>query len=137
MNLAGTFLKNRALKVESKTALAVAKIRSTDQRAQRMPIGENSALMSASQDSIKDELWTILFIGLIVVCFYSGGANPYIADGFRFLQEISRLVIVWHPAGHRGIVWSEINRQIAGLKTEKIHLSSFYVLQFVTRCAIL
>jgi hypothetical protein len=42
--------------------------------------------MDASADSWKDELWTIFFVGLLCACFYPP-AQPYIADGFRFLRE--------------------------------------------------
>ena len=84
-NLAGTFLKNRAEKAKAKQALAVAKIEAQTKKVQSDADWEGQA-MSASQDSIKDELWTILFICLIVACFVPA-AQPYISDGFRFLRE--------------------------------------------------
>ena len=42
--------------------------------------------MDASKDSIKDELWTICFILLIIACFIPA-AQPYIENGFKFLRE--------------------------------------------------
>ena len=42
--------------------------------------------MDASKDSIKDELWTVTFILLIVACFIPA-AQPYIENGFKFLRE--------------------------------------------------
>ncbi len=84
-NLAGTFLKNRAEKAKAKQALAVAKIEAQTKKVQSDANWEEAA-MSASADSWKDELWTILFIGLIIACFVPQ-AQPYIADGFRFLRE--------------------------------------------------
>ena len=84
-NVAGQFLKNRAEKVKAKQELAVAKIQAQTKKVQSDANWEEKA-MDASQDSIKDELWTILFIGLINACFVRS-LQPYIADGFRFLRE--------------------------------------------------
>ena len=84
-NVAGQFLKNRAEKVKAKQQLAVAKIEAQTKKVQSDANWEEKA-MDASQDSIKDELWTILFIGLIIACFVPS-LQPYIADGFRFLRE--------------------------------------------------
>ena len=42
--------------------------------------------MDASASSWKDELWTLLFCGLIIACFIPA-AQPYLSDGFRFLRE--------------------------------------------------
>ena len=84
-NVAGQFLKNRAEKAKAKQQLAVAKIEAQTKKVQSDANWEEKA-MDASQDSIKDELWTILFIGLIIACFVPS-LQPYIADGFRFLRE--------------------------------------------------
>ena len=78
-------MKNRAEKAQAKQKLEVAKIEAKTKKVQSDASWEEQA-MSASQDSIKDELWTILFICLIVACFIPA-AQPYIADGFRFLRE--------------------------------------------------
>ena len=84
-NVAGQFLKNRAEKVKAKQELAVAKIQAQTKKVQSDANWEEKA-MDASQDSIKDELWTVLFIGLIIACFVPP-LQPYISDGFRFLRE--------------------------------------------------
>ena len=84
-NVAGQFLKNRAEKAKAKQQLAVAKIEAQTKKVQSDANWEEKA-MDASQDSIKDELWTILFIGLIIACLVPS-LQPYIADGFRFLRE--------------------------------------------------
>jgi hypothetical protein len=84
-SLAGQWMNNRAEKSKAKQALAVAKIEAQTKKVQTDANWEEKA-MDASADSIKDELWTILFIGLIVACFVPQ-AQPYIADGFRFLRE--------------------------------------------------
>ena len=84
-NIATTFLKNRAEKAKAKQKLAVAKIEATTKKVQSDANWEASA-MDASKDSIKDELWTICFILLIIACFIPA-AQPYIENGFRFLRE--------------------------------------------------
>ena len=84
-NIATTFLKNRAEKAKAKQKLAVAKIEAATKKVQSDANWEEKA-MDASQDSIKDELWTVLFIGLIIACFVPS-LQPYISDGFRFLRE--------------------------------------------------
>jgi len=84
-SLAGQWMNNRAEKSKAKQALAVAKIEAQTKKVQTDANWEEKAI-DASADSIKDELWTILFIGLIVACFVPQ-AQPYIADGFRFLRE--------------------------------------------------
>ena len=66
-NVAGQFLKNRAEKVKAKQELAVAKIQAQTKKVQSDANWEEKAI-DASQDSIKDELWTVLFIGLIIGC---------------------------------------------------------------------
>ena len=84
-NLAGQWMANRAEKSKAKQALEVAKIEAKTKKVQSDASWEETA-MSASADSWKDELWTIFFVGLLCACFYPP-AQPYIADGFRFLRE--------------------------------------------------
>jgi len=84
-NLAGTFLKNRAEKEQAKQKLEVAKIEAKTKKVQSDANWEEQA-MSASQDSLKDEMWTVLFICLIIACFIPD-AQPYIEAGFKFLRE--------------------------------------------------
>ena len=84
-NIATTFLKNRAEKAKAKQKLEVAKIEAATKKVQQDGDWE-SAAMDASKDSIKDELWTVTFILLIVACFIPA-AQPYIENGFKFLRE--------------------------------------------------
>ncbi len=84
-NLTGTFLKNRAEKAQAKQKLEVAKIEAKTKKVQSDANWEEQA-MSASQDSLKDEMWTVLFICLIIACFIPD-AQPYIEAGFKFLRE--------------------------------------------------
>ena len=84
-NLAGQWMSNRAEKAQAKQKLAVAKIEAQVKRVEQDGAWEERA-MSASQDSLKDEMWTVLFICLIIACFIPD-AQPYIEAGFRFLRE--------------------------------------------------
>ena len=84
-NIATTFLKNRAEKAKAKQKLEVAKIEAATKKVQQDGAWE-AAAMDASKDSIKDELWTVTFILLIVACFIPA-AQPYIENGFKFLRE--------------------------------------------------
>ena len=84
-NIATTFLKNRAEKAKAKQKLEVAKIEAATKKVQQDGDWEAAAI-DASKDSIKDELWTVTFILLIVACFIPA-AQPYIENGFKFLRE--------------------------------------------------
>ena len=84
-NLAGTWLNNRAQKAQIKQRIQVAKLEA------KVKIIETDGdweleQAKASQDSWKDELWTVFFVILLSACFYPP-AQPYIEDGFRFLRE--------------------------------------------------
>ncbi len=67
-NLAGTWLKGRQKKAEEKQKLEVAKIQAQVKRVQSDANWEEKA-MDASASSWKDELWTLLFCGIIIACF--------------------------------------------------------------------
>ena len=84
-NLAGTWLKGRQKKAEEKQKLEVAKIQAQVKRVQSDANWEEKA-MDASASSWKDELWTLLFCGIIIACFVPA-CQPYLSDGFRFLRE--------------------------------------------------
>ena len=84
-SLGKTFLEGRQKKAEAKQKLDIARIEAKTKKVEQDGDWEEKA-MEASQDSIKDELWTVLFIALIIACFIPS-AQPYIADGFRFLRE--------------------------------------------------
>jgi|TARA_R100000808_G_C2059725_1_gene91691 hypothetical protein len=84
-NLAGTWLKGRQKKAEEKQKLEVAKIQAQVKRVQSDANWEEKA-MDASASSWKDELWTLLFCGIIIACFVPA-CQPYLSDGFKFLRE--------------------------------------------------
>ena len=83
--LAGTWLKGKQMKAQAKQKLELAKLEGAAKRAASDSAWEEKA-MTASQDSWKDELWTVFFVLLLSACFYPP-AQPYIEDGFRFLRE--------------------------------------------------
>ena len=84
-NIAGQWLNNRQEKAVAKQRLAVAKIEAQVKKVEQTGDWEELA-MKASDQSWKDEAWTICFIMLIFACFVPA-LQPYIADGFRFLRE--------------------------------------------------
>ena len=83
--LASQWMANRAEKAVAKQKLAVAKIDAQTKRIEQDGAWELEQAR-ASQDSWKDELWTVFFVLLLSACFYPP-AQPYIEDGFRFLRE--------------------------------------------------
>ena len=83
--LAGGYLNGKKEKAVAKQKLEVAKIEAQVTKVQTDANWEDNAI-KASDNSIKDELWTCCFIVLITACFIPA-AQPYIADGFRFLRE--------------------------------------------------
>ena len=84
-NLAGTWLNNRAQKAQIKQRIQVAKLEAKVKKIETAGDWELEQA-KASQDSWKDELWTVFFVILLSACFYPP-AQPYIEDGFRFLRE--------------------------------------------------
>lgn len=83
--LASGYLANRKEKSVAKQKLAVAKIEAQVTKVQSDANWEEVA-MKASDNSIKDELWTCAFILLIAACMWPD-AQPYIKEGFRVLKE--------------------------------------------------
>jgi uncharacterized membrane protein YraQ (UPF0718 family) len=83
--LASGFLENRKEKAAAKQKLEVAKIEAQVAKVQSDAGWEESAI-KASDNSWKDELWTVFFVLLIGACFVPA-LQPYIENGFRFLRE--------------------------------------------------
>ena len=83
-NLAVTWLNNRAQKAQIKQRIQVAKLEAKVKKIETDGDWELEQA-KASQDSWKDELWTVFFVILLSACFYPP-AQPYIEDGFRFLR---------------------------------------------------
>ena len=83
--LAAGYLSNRKEKAVAKQKLAVAKIEAQVTKVQSDANWEEVA-MKASDNSIKDELWTCAFILLIAACMWPD-AQPYIKEGFLVLKN--------------------------------------------------
>ncbi len=84
-NLAGEWISHRKEKSIAKQKLAIAKIEAQTKRVESTGDWEELAI-KASDNSWKDEAWTLAFIALIFACFIPV-LQPYIENGFRFLRE--------------------------------------------------
>ena len=84
-SLAGQWLSNRQEKATAKQKLAVAKIEAQVKKVEQTGDWEELA-MKASDNSWKDELWTVFFVLVIGACMIPA-AQPYVAEGFRVLKE--------------------------------------------------
>ena len=84
-DLASGWMANRKEKAVAKQKLAVAKIEAQVTKVQSDANWEEVA-MKASDNSIKDELWTCAFILLIAACMWPD-TQPYIREGFLVLKN--------------------------------------------------
>ena len=87
--LAGTWLKGKVDKskaereVKVARAKAEAKVYETDATSQML---NEKNLTDQMGDSLKDEFWTIIFGGILICCFIPS-TQPYIKEGFIFLDQ--------------------------------------------------
>jgi len=87
--LAGGWLKGKA---EEKAATSKAKVAKAVAEAEVMKVaatheaGWEKIMAQGSQDSWKDEAWTILFIIIIAMCFIPF-TQPYVENGFEALSR--------------------------------------------------
>ena len=72
-NIAGQWLNNRQEKAVAKQKLAVAKIEAQVKKVEETGDWEQLA-MKASDNSWKDELWTICFVLVIFACYTCAAA---------------------------------------------------------------
>ena len=84
-SVAGKWMEGRQRKAELKARVEEAKVNAKVRKIEQDGDWEIEQV-KASQDSWKDELWTVFFVLLLSACFYPP-AQPYIEDGFRFLRE--------------------------------------------------
>ena len=88
-DLAGGWLKGKA---EEKAATSKAKVAKAVAEAEVMKVaatheaGWEKIMAQGSQDSWKDEAWTILFIVIIAMCFIPF-TQPYVEQGFDALSR--------------------------------------------------
>ena len=87
-SLAGSWMEKKVTEQKGKSAVALAK---AEAEAEVMKVaatheaGWEKIMAQGSQDSWKDEAWTILFIAIIAASFIPW-CRPYIAEGFAALE---------------------------------------------------
>ena len=88
-SLAGTYLEGKVNKAKAETdvkvarAKAEAKVYETEATSSMLMEQNLTAQMAGSW---KDEFWTIIFGGILVACFLPW-SQPYVEEGFIFLNE--------------------------------------------------
>jgi len=88
-SLAGSWMESKVEKQKAKSAVARAK---AEAEAEVMKVaatheaGWEKIMAQASNDSWKDEAWTILFIAIIAMCFIPP-LQPYVEQGFDALEK--------------------------------------------------
>ena len=88
-SLAGTWLQGRVDKAKAETEVKVAKAKAEAEVYKTSATSEmlnEQALTAQMAGSWKDEFWTIIFGGILVACFLPW-SQPYVAEGFTFLNE--------------------------------------------------
>ena len=83
--LAKTWLEGKQKKAQLKSQVELTKLEATKQKIKQDGTWEEKA-MSASDNSWKDEAWTILFIVIIGMCFIPP-MQPYVDEGFAVLES--------------------------------------------------
>ena len=87
-NLAGSFMESKIEQTKAKGRVAQAK---AEAEAEVMKVaatheaGWEKLMAQASDNSWKDEAWTILFIAIIAMCFIPP-LQPYVDRGFEVLS---------------------------------------------------
>jgi hypothetical protein len=89
VKIAGSLVEGQ---VEKSKAKAKAKVARAEAEAEVLRVsatheaGWEKIMAEASQDSWKDEAWTILFITIIAMCFIPF-TQPYVEEGFTALSR--------------------------------------------------
>ena len=88
-NIAGTYLQGKMDKQKAETEVKVARAKAEakvyeTEATSSMLMEQN--LTNQMAGSWKDEFWTIIFGGILVACFLPW-SQPYVAEGFTFLNE--------------------------------------------------
>jgi hypothetical protein len=87
-NLANTFLEGKVAKSKAKAEAIVEESKARAAIAQKKATGEidwNTKMADASDNSWKDEAWTLFFI-IILTCCFIPSLTPYIERGFIVLS---------------------------------------------------
>ena len=88
-NIAGTYLQGKMEKQKAETEVKVARAKAEakvyETEATSSMLNEQS-LTSQMGESWKDEFWSLIF-GAILICCFLPWTQPYVKEGFVFLQE--------------------------------------------------
>ena len=88
-SLAGTWLEGKVSKAKAETEVKVARAKAEakvyETEATSSMLNEQS-LTSQMGESGKDEFWALIF-GAILICCFLPWTQPYVKEGFVFLQE--------------------------------------------------
>ena len=88
-SLAGTWLQGRVDKAKAETEVKVARARAEakvyETEATSSMLNEQ-ALTNQMGESWKDEVWSLIF-GAILICCFLPWTQPYVKEGFVFLDQ--------------------------------------------------
>jgi|TARA_R100001530_G_scaffold123812_1_gene91872 hypothetical protein len=84
-SLAKTWIEGKQQKAKLKSQVELTKLEATKTKIEKDGNWDEAA-MSASDQSWKDEAWTLTFIFLIFASFFPP-LQPFMAEGFKFLKE--------------------------------------------------
>ena len=88
-NIAGTYIQGKVDKAKAETevkvarAKAEAKVYETEATSTML---QEQKLTDHMGDSLKDEFWTLIFGGILICCFIPY-TQPFVKEGFMFLDE--------------------------------------------------
>ncbi len=88
-NLAGSWMESKVEQTKAKGAVAKARAEAEAQvmvTAATHEAGWEKIMAQASDNSWKDEAWTVLFIAIIAMCFIPF-TQQYVEDGFAALSR--------------------------------------------------
>ena len=84
-SLAGTWMESKVEATKAKGKVAQAKAEA-EAELMKHEAGWEKVMAQASDNSWKDEAWTILFIVIIAMCFIPF-TQPYVEEGFAALSR--------------------------------------------------
>ena len=84
-NLAKTWIEGKQKKAQLKSQVELSKLEATKTKIEKDGNWDESA-MRASDNSWKDEAWTLAFISIILASFIPA-LQPYMKEGFLFLKN--------------------------------------------------
>jgi len=83
--LASTWIEGKQKKAQLKSQVELTKLEATKTKIEKDGTWEEKA-MSASDNSWKDEAWTLTFIAIILASFVPA-LQPFMKEGFLFLKN--------------------------------------------------